>query len=166
MSVEMVKLDVPFESLLDSIAELRLVEKRRLSRWLDEQIARAEQNAPPFAPMAADASDDIRREAGPDDYVLLPDGKRLSPSEFIAQLDAEGLLPIPAALGEADGLKPLHVAQWWSEGERRMVTVWVVTRKALGDAMLAIAREAFKGVSFQEAWAVIKKGRADDVNRL
>jgi hypothetical protein len=39
-----VKLQIPFESLLDAIDNLHLEEKRRLWRLLDEEIRKAEEN--------------------------------------------------------------------------------------------------------------------------
>lgn len=45
MAHESVKLVVPFESLVDSIAELGLRDKIRLLELLDEQLAQAEEEA-------------------------------------------------------------------------------------------------------------------------
>jgi len=45
MAEESVKLLVPFESLVDSIAGLGLKEKLRLWKLLDEQLAQAEEEA-------------------------------------------------------------------------------------------------------------------------
>lgn len=43
MAQEAVKLLIPFESLVNSVAELNLEDKRRLWELLDEQIAQAEE---------------------------------------------------------------------------------------------------------------------------
>jgi hypothetical protein len=45
MVQESVRLQIPFESLLDSVAELSLKDKLRLWEFLDEQIAQAEEEA-------------------------------------------------------------------------------------------------------------------------
>jgi hypothetical protein len=45
MAEESVKLLVPFDSLVDSIAELNLKEKLQLWKLLDEQLAQAEEEA-------------------------------------------------------------------------------------------------------------------------
>jgi len=43
MAQETIKLLIPFESLVDSVAELSLEEKRRLWELLDQQLAQAEE---------------------------------------------------------------------------------------------------------------------------
>lgn len=44
MTQETVKLQIPFESLVNAIASLGLEEKRRLWQLLDEEIAQAEED--------------------------------------------------------------------------------------------------------------------------
>jgi hypothetical protein len=44
MTIETVRLQIPFESLVNAIASLGLEEKRKLWQVLDEQIAEAEDN--------------------------------------------------------------------------------------------------------------------------
>ncbi|MBE9036899.1 hypothetical protein GS682_07600 [Nostoc sp. B(2019)] len=44
MSQEIVKLQIPFESLVNAIASLGLEEKRRLWQMLNEQITQAEED--------------------------------------------------------------------------------------------------------------------------
>ena len=44
MTVETVRLQIPFESLVDAISSLGLEEKRRLWKLLDEEIAQAEED--------------------------------------------------------------------------------------------------------------------------
>ncbi|MBW4687069.1 MAG: hypothetical protein KME40_18660 [Komarekiella atlantica HA4396-MV6] len=44
MSQEIVKLQIPFESLVNAIASLELEEKRRLWQMLNEQITQAEED--------------------------------------------------------------------------------------------------------------------------
>jgi hypothetical protein len=44
MTIETVRLQIPFESLVNAIASLGLEEKRKLWQILDEQIAEAEDN--------------------------------------------------------------------------------------------------------------------------
>ena len=44
MTIETVRLQIPFESLVDAISSLGLEEKRRLWQLLDEEITQAEED--------------------------------------------------------------------------------------------------------------------------
>ncbi len=44
MTIETVRLQIPFESLIDAISSLGLEEKRKLWQLLDEEIAQAEED--------------------------------------------------------------------------------------------------------------------------
>jgi hypothetical protein len=77
MAQETIKLVIPFESLLQSVMELGLEDKQRLWKWLDEQIAQAEEDVWEQDPVARAEIQDARMAYAAGDYVTI--------DEYVAQ---------------------------------------------------------------------------------
>ncbi len=73
MTQETVKLQIPFESLVDAIASLGLEEKRRLWQMLDEQISEAEDNLLEEDPTLQAEIEEARTAYQEGDYITLDD---------------------------------------------------------------------------------------------
>jgi hypothetical protein len=71
MAEESVKLPVPFESLVDSIAGLNLKQKLQLWKLLDEQLAQAEEEAWEHDPAAQAEIREARAAYEAGDYVTI-----------------------------------------------------------------------------------------------
>ncbi len=71
MAQENVKLSVPFESLVDSIAKLTIREKLRLWRLLDEQLAQVEEEAWEKDPVVQSEIREAHSAYQTGDYVTL-----------------------------------------------------------------------------------------------
>lgn len=66
-----VRLVIPFESLLGSIAELNVRDKVRLLEWLDEQLAQAEEEAADRDPAIEAEIREARAAYHAGDYVTI-----------------------------------------------------------------------------------------------
>jgi len=77
MARESVRLSIPFESLLDSVAELSLKEKLRLWRLLDEQLAQVEEEKWEHDPTVQAEIREARSAYKAGDYMTI--------DEYIAQ---------------------------------------------------------------------------------
>jgi hypothetical protein len=90
---------IPFESLVDSIAELSLKDKLRLWEFLDEQIAQAEEEAWEQDPTVQAEIREARAAYRAGDYVAIAEVHRLA-------LDPSGHILIPPAIRARLGLTP------------------------------------------------------------
>ena len=77
MAHETVKLLIPFQTLIDSIAELSLEDKHRLWELLDEQIAQIEEELWEQDPKAQEEIREARAAYEAGDYVTI--------DEYVAQ---------------------------------------------------------------------------------
>ena len=71
MAQETIKLLIPFESLVDSVAELGLEDKRRLWKLLDQQIAQAEEEVWEQDPMVQAELQEARDAYQAGDYLTI-----------------------------------------------------------------------------------------------
>ena len=71
MAQEIVKLLIPFESLIDSVAELSLEDKRRLWELLEEQVAQAEEEIWEQDPAVQAEIQEARAAYQAGDYVTI-----------------------------------------------------------------------------------------------
>ena len=140
MAQESARLLIPFESLVDSVAELSLRDKLRLWELLDEQIARAEEEAWEQDPTVQAEIREARAAYQAGDYLTLdPSGHILIPPAIRARL---GLTPGMTFVVEERDNKELLLRL--RDEEPPIVDkygVLVVQSQAFGDIANAVRQE-------------------------
>jgi len=148
MAQKSVSLLIPFESLVDSIAELSLKDKLWLRELLDEQIAQAEEEAWEHDPTVQAEIREARAAYRPGDYVTLDEINQLT-------LDPSGHILIPPAIRVRLGLVPGMTFVVEERDNEELVLrlqdedpplvdkdgVLVVQSQAVGDIANAVRRE-------------------------
>ena len=99
MAQDSVRLLIPFESLIDSVAELSLRDKLRLWEFLDEQIAQAEEEAWEQDPTVQAEIREARAAYQARDYMAIGEIYQLT-------LDPSGHILISPAIRARLGLAP------------------------------------------------------------
>jgi len=148
MAQDSVRLLIPFESLVDSVAELSLKDKLRLWELLDEQIAQAEEEAWEQDPTVQAEIREARAAYRAGDYVTIDEIHQLT-------LDSSGHILIPPAIRTRLGLAPGMTFVVEERDNKELVLrlqdeeppivdkdgVLVVQSQAIGDIANAVRRE-------------------------
>ena len=148
MTQESVRLLIPFESLVDSVAQLSLRDKLRLWELLDEQIAQAEEEAWEQDPTVQAEIREARAAYRAGDYVTIDEIRQLT-------LDSSGHILIPPAIRTRLGLAPGMTFVVEERDNKELVLrlqdeeppivdkdgVLVVQSQAVGDIANAVRRE-------------------------
>ncbi|OGO40841.1 MAG: hypothetical protein A2Z04_07410 [Chloroflexi bacterium RBG_16_57_9] len=136
MAQESVKLLIPFDSLVDSVTELSLEEKRRLWEVLDEQIALTEEEMWEQTPTVQAEIREARAAYQAGDYVTVEELAFEELEQQITRLPPQEQLKLVAHISERLSAMPVApLAKVDEESARRQ-------REKEADELLALCDEA------------------------